>query len=314
MATYTLIPSSLTAGSAYITDQENAFTDADSSSYASFTLGKNGTTKDCAFLGGFDFDAIPNIEDTISITVRLKASTRQSGASIDAYILKFENSNFGTFTLSSGYVVGTTSTARTFTLSGTVEETLPFLRSMCIIIVNKNTTQQPTIYLYGADVVIETADLPTPQKGKNKITFGNQTLIDLASDTVTERDVRGGASFHLPSGVQSVGSLLSPYQRKASLSSSSSSKQLTFTGLKKEPSWFIAVCSISEGTTQYRVVHMIYDGSTFYIRKEGSSSEYGIIESTASYVSFSYSDGSLSFTSSSSSAILYYAGWELYYL
>lgn len=314
MATYKLIPSSLTAGNAYITNQENAFTDADSSSYASVTLGKSGTTEDCAFLGGFDFDAIPNIEDTISITVRLKASTNQSGASIDAYIIKFETSKYGNSTLSNGSTVGTTITARAFTLSGTVEEILPFLRSMCIIIINKSNTQQPGISIYGADVVIETADPPTPQKGKNKITFGSQTLIDLTSDTVTERDVRGGASFHLPSGVQSVGSLLSPYQRKASLSTPSSSAQLTFTGLKKEPSWFIAVCSISESETTYRVVHMIYDGETFYIRKEGSSSEYGIIESTNRYVSFSYSDGTLTFTSSSSSAVLYYAGWELYYL
>lgn len=39
----------------------------------------------------------------------------------------------------------------------------------------------------------------------NKVVYGNQTLIDLTGDTVTVNDVMEGVIFHLPSGVQAVG-------------------------------------------------------------------------------------------------------------
>lgn len=39
----------------------------------------------------------------------------------------------------------------------------------------------------------------------NKVVYGNNTLIDLTSDDVTENDVKQGVTFHLPNGEQSVG-------------------------------------------------------------------------------------------------------------
>lgn len=39
----------------------------------------------------------------------------------------------------------------------------------------------------------------------NKIIYGNQTLIDLTGDTVSAADVMEGVTFHLPSGVQAIG-------------------------------------------------------------------------------------------------------------
>lgn len=39
----------------------------------------------------------------------------------------------------------------------------------------------------------------------NKIEYGGRTLIDLTGDTATESDVAIGKTFHLASGVQSVG-------------------------------------------------------------------------------------------------------------
>ena len=40
----------------------------------------------------------------------------------------------------------------------------------------------------------------------NKVVFGNQTIIDLTGDDVTESDVASGKLFHLPNGQQGVGS------------------------------------------------------------------------------------------------------------
>lgn len=39
----------------------------------------------------------------------------------------------------------------------------------------------------------------------NKVIFGNETLIDLTSDTVTISDVAQGKTFHLPSGEPAIG-------------------------------------------------------------------------------------------------------------
>lgn len=39
----------------------------------------------------------------------------------------------------------------------------------------------------------------------NKVVYGNQTLIDLTADTVTESDVAQGVTFHDASGQQRVG-------------------------------------------------------------------------------------------------------------
>lgn len=43
----------------------------------------------------------------------------------------------------------------------------------------------------------------------NKIELNGQTLLDLTNDNVTENDVRKGVSFHLPSGEQAVGRMIS---------------------------------------------------------------------------------------------------------
>lgn len=44
----------------------------------------------------------------------------------------------------------------------------------------------------------------------NKVIYGNDTIIDLTGDTVTEADVVSGKSFHLKSGVQAVGTATIP--------------------------------------------------------------------------------------------------------
>lgn len=45
----------------------------------------------------------------------------------------------------------------------------------------------------------------------NKIEYGGRTLIDLTGDTATESDVAVGKTFHLASGMQSVGTRSGSY-------------------------------------------------------------------------------------------------------
>ena len=42
----------------------------------------------------------------------------------------------------------------------------------------------------------------------NKVKYGNQTLIDLTSDTVAREDVLSSKQFHLPTGESTTGSLV----------------------------------------------------------------------------------------------------------
>lgn len=43
----------------------------------------------------------------------------------------------------------------------------------------------------------------------NKIELNGETILDLSEDTVTERDVKLGVTFHLPNGEQGVGRMIS---------------------------------------------------------------------------------------------------------
>lgn len=43
----------------------------------------------------------------------------------------------------------------------------------------------------------------------NKVTLDGETIIDLTNDDVTEYDVKLGVKFHLPSGEQGVGRMIS---------------------------------------------------------------------------------------------------------
>ena len=43
----------------------------------------------------------------------------------------------------------------------------------------------------------------------NKIVLNGKTILDLSEDTVTEKDVKLGVTFHLPNGEQGVGRMIS---------------------------------------------------------------------------------------------------------
>ena len=318
MATYKLIPSSLITGD-YVTNESNAYSDTESDTYAYASLQKS-TNLPCssyAFLGGFDWDSIPNIEDAVSITVKVKCYSGSS--SMDVWLASFDNpynNAPANGILSNSVSVGTRVGVRTLTLSKTVEETLPYLRTSCLTFWNNNVNDNYTVYFYGAEIIVETTD-PVPAKGKNKIMYGNQELIDLTSDTVDARDVRNGETFHLPSGVQSVGKLI-PYIKTATGQRNSHISSISFTNLVKEPSWFVIICSCAPSTSggMYRVMSVVYNGSMLIVnRRIGSNTTNGgVIRPTTHEGSFVYSDGTLTFSISDDYGYVQYGEYTLYYL
>lgn len=317
MAVYKLIPSSLVFGSA-CGSANNAYNDTDNDTYAYVTLSNNSNVSERAVvIGGFDVDSIPNIEDVVSITVRVKARLYSSGGSVNCYLLKHARTyGYGFYTLSNNVTLGTTAATKTFTLTVSVDEMAAYLRTCAIMIYNASSSRSESVYIYGAEIVVETTDPPAPQKGKNKILFGNQSLLDLTPDTVTTKDVRSGATFHLPSGIQSVGTLASPYLKKAAHYENLSYPQhLIFTGLKKEPSWFVAVCSSTEYADSARLYNMVYDGEHFYSRM-GTSNGSGIVRpyDVSTNLTFTYSDGTLTILVNAAAGMVAYAEYELYYL
>lgn len=60
----------------------------------------------------------------------------------------------------------------------------------------------------------------------NKIVLGNETLIDLTGDDVTENDVIQGKKFHLGSGAPGTGSLGNATQSSAGLMSAEDKTKL----------------------------------------------------------------------------------------
>lgn len=317
MATYKLIPSSLVCGQA-CPSANNAYNDTDNDTYANVTLSNNNNeSRRAVVIGGFDVDSIPNIEDVVSITVRVKARLYSTAGSVRCYLLKHARTNgYGSYTLSNDVTLGTTATTNTFTLTVSVDEMVSYLRTCAIMIYNASSSRTEYVYIYGAEIIVETTDPPAPQKGINKILFGDQSLLDLTPDTITAKDVRNGATFHLPSGIQSVGALASPYLKKAAYYDNLSYPQnLIFTGLKKEPSWFIAVCSCTEYVDSGRLYNMVYDGELFYSRA-GASTGSGTVRpyDYSTNLTFTYSDGTLTILVQAAAGMVECAEYELYYL
>lgn len=289
MATYKLIPSSLTSDSP-ITDPSNAYTDTDSSTYAEVEFFGP------AWLSGFDFSVIPSGETVSSIVVKCKV-----GNSIDAMILYGTSSGTA---LSESVFLSETVTVYTFTLTASVSTILQYSSTLGI-------SFQPTSLggyaeIYGAEIIITTST-PMP----NKIIYGGNTLIDLTGDTALASDVLSGKTFHLASGIQATGAL-SPSVATAT-TSSSTARTVSFT-VSKEPSWFMMICASTNTTARsYRVQHLLYDGMTTTMYY-GNGSTAGSINTSTSHVTFSYSSGTLTISVDSSGPYLGAADWTLYYL
>lgn len=131
---------------------------------------------------------------------------------------------------------------------------------------------------------------------------------DTSSDTATEADVASGKTFHLASGEQATGTFVASLSKATATTSDSTGKTVSFT-VSKEPSWFMMIC-VRANARAGRVMHMLYDGSETTIWYPYQTSVGSIISSTT-YGSFSYSNGTLTITVST---FIGAADWELYYL
>lgn len=283
MATYKLIPSSWSGS---VASPSNAYNDTTNTTYA--TVGGG-----VAYLGGFDFSVIPQGHAIISITVKFKA---KGGTSHRGELY----SGVDGVPLSEYQSLTSTATVYELQLSEPLDTILGYLSTLCI-----KFNGITSYYVYGAEINVEAV------KTRNKVIYGNETLIDLTGDTATASDVAVGKTFHLASGKQATGTL-SPLKATAT-TSSSTARTVSFT-VSKEPSWFMMICSSANTTARnLRVLHMLYDGTTTTTYYTNSSTAFSIATST-SYGSFTYSSGTLTISIDSSGPYLGGADWELYYL
>lgn len=293
MATYKLIPSSLTAD-VTISDPSNAYSDTDSTTYVILSGFHD------AYLGGFI--TLPLVENVTSVVVKLKAQVRrpESNYKLQATLMSAPDG----IVLSDTVDITTNSaTTYTFTLTASAETVASYVDTLCIHLYNVYGQH----VVYGADVTIE-ADLKI---FNNKVIYGNETLIDLTGDTATASDVAVGKTFHLASGKQATGTL-SPSVATAT-TTTSTARTVKFTSLEKQPSWFMLICANTDTTARNaRVQHMLYDGTTtttYY----GRSSTAGSIAKSTIYGSFVYNSGIMEI-SVTTSPYFGVADWALYYL
>ena len=305
MATYKFVPNSLTGGQSII-NPSNAYTDTDSTTMASI-YNPNGNS----VLSGFN-PSVPPSQVAVSVTVKFKAREESNNYYCDVTLLSAPNGVALSDTVAVPY--SNPPTVYTFVLTESTETILSYADTLCIYF---DTTRggYTSTDVYGAEVIVETE----PKKGKNKIIYGGETLIDLTGDTATESDVASGKTFHLASGVQVTGTLASCSTATCATITSSSSREVTFTSLPKEPSWFIVlndgVASSQSGVAVQRpFVSALYDGTNFVaVIGYSSSSSANVSVFYSDNFTFTYSSGTLTITVPSSVRVHNYS-YTLYYL
>lgn len=194
MASYTFIPSSLVSD-ATINNPSMAYADTSNTNCASVMLSANNNT---AYLGGFSI-SIPISEEVSTVTVKVKASLFSGATNCYATLMSASDG----VALSDAVTLTETATVYTFTLTASAQTVFSYADTLCIMFETTVSAGYSPVYIYGAEVIVETE----AAKGRNKIIFGNTVLIDLTSDTATEADVAVGKIFHLASGLIATGTL-----------------------------------------------------------------------------------------------------------
>ena len=140
----------------------------------------------------------------------------------------------------------------------------------------------------------------------NRVDYGNTTLIDLTSDTVTAEKLLSGYTAHGADGEQITGVAEELHIGTATTTNSSTSNtSISFT-VQGEPKMFVLVNTgnITLSSGYYYISSIVYDGSAHngtygYYKSGGGSSRYVYANST--YYSHTYSNGTLTVKSSASS-------------
>lgn len=305
MATYTLIPSSLTGGTE-IKNASNAYTDTSSTTSARVYASASYP----AWLGGFDFSVIPFNESVTSITVKVKCLMSNGYRNIvllsEPTKIELTHQEYWLSSRISDNI--TTERTETLTLTADVDTILAHADTLCIAMA-PYVSNSYYIWVYGAEIIVETVPIVP-----SKVIYGNNTLIDLTGDTVTASDVAVGKTVHLPSGIQATGSYSPPVIKSTATTTGSTNKKVSFT-VTKEPSWFLLVCARATAQRNYRILYYMYDGTKVHFGR--AISGFGMVQKvTSASVTFAYSNNTLTFTAPSSATNRYFgaADWELYYL
>lgn len=163
--------------------------------------------------------------------------------------------------------------------------------------------------IYGDNTLIDlTSDTATTSDVLNGKTFHLANGIaaagtclyncDTSSDTATEADVASGKTFHLASGLQATGALSASTKTKTA-SLSSARNTISFTGLEKEPSWFVAILDGVSTRTSDPAPAFLFNGTAcFALYCYSTTSTAGVtckFSSNSDYT-FTYSSGTLQLT------------------
>lgn len=305
MATYTLtlIPNEVsTPGYTSASGMNNALSNVTDDDYGTIKA-RSGGTGYC-YLG---FEALPSNIVIDSVSAKIRAY--YEGGVSNSFQMWFN------YVSPSGYINSPTGTAGS--VNGIPYKTTDEITEIPInesfelnnlvgnrpVISVSTTNTKKSIRIYGASITI------TYHHITNKVVYDGTTLIDLTSDTVTAADVLSGVTFHLASGVQATGTASGGVtQGKISSQTSVSSSSLSFAGLQGEPISFVVYINAIQGSSwinysgsaEYRTLFIYYDGTDRYtIAAYTDAMDPAIVRTNGSDISFTYTNGTLSFSASS---------------
>lgn len=165
MATARLIPSSYSVSNSNylsVSNASNMYANTGNSSYATVTNSRSSTSSYYFYLGGFNFDAVPDGATVNSFTIKIKV--RESGITTSSsYRMYLCN---GTSTLSDYASTMPSTTASTITfnnVSSSWETLLNYGSSLAIRVNCRRSSRNTTgyLYVYGAEIEVDYTPLVT---------------------------------------------------------------------------------------------------------------------------------------------------------
>lgn len=190
MATIRLVPSTIynAAGTSYIqiSNESNAYTNIDSTTYATIYNRNSSTSSRYVYIRGFNFDDIPNAAIVTSFTIKIKGYETgiSTSTSYQPYLANGTSAINGSCSPFS-----TSTTTRTFSGVTADWETIKSYGDNFGIRLNCRRASRNTagyIYLYGAEIEVDYT-LPDPRTITTTLT-GNGTITPNGSNTYYDGD------------------------------------------------------------------------------------------------------------------------------
>lgn len=279
MASYTIIPTAFEYSEADNVENPEKAYDSSGSTYATVDM---DDANEHVYLYAFNFSQIPQGEVVTSITAKVKLC---GSCDLGDCLVWLQSTADGTgVKLSADTTPATSVSTKTLSLTADVATIMSYASTLSVAFSHDGVGA--TFNIYAAYFTVTTAEV-----GRNKIIYGNETLIDLTGDTATASDVASGKTFHLASGLQATGAF-SPTMETKDASLTSVDVKLSFTGLAKEPSWFVALYNGASAKTGYPVTTFLFDGtnaSVLYCYSTSSANTVTCVRSSGSDITFTYS-------------------------